>query len=343
MKRPYNLLRRVMIAAVIAFPAIVGPSAAFAQSPTVLKFGTFVGPTSFLNVGIFKPWFEQIEQDSKGTVKIEFLSGGAAAKPNEVMDAVRTGIIDIGWSATAYNPGRFNAAGVSELPLIFNTPTAGARGMAQLHEQGLLDGFNSVKLLGIATTDVMRLHHSGDVKGLADFKGAKVRAAGAVLSSMVEKIGASPVAVPITTLAEALAKKVVDGTTADWFSMEGFRLIDVTKTHINLSMGAPAIYLVMNKAKYDQLPPAARAAFDKHSPRDFGMFWATRLEKESDRVRQTVSQTSGHKIIVPTATENANWEAVGKEVIASWAKGTKNGPAILEAFQKGVTDNAATR
>lgn len=343
MKVSYIVWRRVLLAATIAALALVNVPIAFAQSPTVLRFATFVGPNSFLNVSIWQPWFKQIEDASNGAVKIEFIAGGAAAKPNEVIDAVRNGIVDIGWSATSYNPGRFNAGGVAELPLIFHSPTGGAAGIAQVYEQGLLDGFGGVKVLGIATADVARLHHTADVKGLADFKGAKVRAAGTALSSMLDKLGATPVAVPITTLAESLAKRIVDGTAADWFSMEGFRLIDVTKTHINLAMGAPGIYVVMNKTKYDQLPPAAKAAFDKYSPRDFGMFWGLRLENESNRVRQVVASAAGHKVLEPTPAENAIWEAAGKDVIAAWVKDTKNGQAILEAFQKGVQAQPPTR
>ena len=337
-----KLSRIAVLGAGLAFLAAGTPTVASAQSPVILKFGTFVGPTSFLNVGIFNPWFKQIEDESGNKVKIEFLSGGAAAKPNEVIDAVRSGIIDIGWSGTAYNPGRFNAAGVAELP-IAKSPTDGAAGIGEVYKQGLLDGFNDVKLLGIATTDVARLHHSEIVPGLSAFKGTKIRAAGGVLSSLVEKLGATPVNVPITSLAESLAKHIVDGAAADWFSMEGFRLTDVTKTHVDLAMGSVGIYLIMNKAKYDQLPPDVKAAFDKHSPQDFGMFWATRLQKESNRVRDIVLQKAGHKLVEPTADETRAWEASGNEVTAAWAKKTANGEAILKAFEKGLQANAAKR
>ena len=334
-----GFLGRLAVAAAISLAS----TAAFAQNPTVLKFGNFVGPTSFLTVEIFKPWFERIEAESDGTVKIEFLSGGSAAKPNEVIDAVRTGIIDIGWSGTSYNPGRFNAAGVTELPLIVTKPTEGSAGIAQLYEQGLLDGFKGVKILGVSTADVARLHHTGEVRGLSDFKGARVRAAGAVLSTMLEKVGASPIAVPITSLAESLAKKVVDGAAADWFSMEGFRLIDVTKTHVDLAMGATGIYLVINQATYNQLPAKAKAAFDKYSVRDFAMFWSTRLEKESNRVKDVVASSPGHKIIEANKDDKAVWQAAGKDVIENWVKNTKNGAAVLDAFQKGVKDYSAKK
>jgi TRAP-type C4-dicarboxylate transport system substrate-binding protein len=337
-----KMSRRAAIAT-FASLACLGATGASAQTPITLKFANFVGPNSFLTTQIFQPWFKQIEDESGGAVKINFLSGGSAAKPNEVIDAVRTGIVDIGWSGTSYNPGRFNAAGVTELPQIIRAPAEGSAGMATLYEKGLLDGFDGVKILGVSTTDIMRLHHAQEVKGLADFKGAKIRAAGAVLSGMVERMGATPMNVPITTLAEALAKKVVDGTAADWFSMEGFRLVEVTKTHIDLSMGATGIYLVMNQAKYNQLPLKVKAAFDKYSVRDFANFWGSRLEKESNRVRDVVAKTPGHKIIEPSAEDAAKWQEISKQVIDNWVKSTKNGAAVLEAFQGGVKAASATK
>ena len=319
----------------------LGASPSSAQSPTTLRFGTFVGPTSFLNVDIFEPWFEQIEEESGGAVEIEFLSGGSAAKAEEIIDAVRTGIIDIGWSITSYNPGRFNAAGVAELPLIANSPTEASAGILSLYEQDMLDGFDGVKIIGIGTADVARLHHAGDVEGLAGFQGAKIRAAGTVLSDMLEKIGATPVGMPIPAVAESLAKNILDGAASDWFSLEGFRLIDVTQTHVDLALGTAAMYVVMNQAKYDQLPDEVKAVFDKNSASEFSKFWSTRLEAESNRVREVVANTEGHKIIEPNAEETTMWETSAREVIDAWAEATPNGEAILDTYQKGVEAHRA--
>ena len=315
---------------------MLGASGASAQDITTLKFGTFVGPTAFLNVKIFEPWFKQIESDSGGRLKVEFLSGGSAGKPQETMDAVRAGIVDIGWSVTSYNPGRFNAAGVSELPLLINGTVQGSKGMAALYEAGLLDGFDGVKVLGVGTADVARLHHTRDIDGLAGFKGAKVRAAGAVLSDMLNRIGATPVGMPIPTVAESLAKNVLDGAASDWFALDGFRLIDVTKTHVDIALGASGIYLVMNQAKYDQLSAEVKAAFDKHTVADFAKFWGERLETESNRVREVVANKEGHRIIEPNADEKAMWEANANEAIAAWSSANINGPAVLETFKKGA-------
>ena len=326
------ILNRRQVLATAAAAAIL-PRAAAAAAPTTLRFGSFVGPTSYLNTALFEPWFKQIEAASGGTLKIEFLSGGSAAKPAEVIDAVTAGIIDLGWSIAAYNPGRFNAAGVTELPLLTHDAEEGAAGITALYQAGMLDGFNAVKVLGVATTDVSRLHSARDIDGLAGFKGAKIRAAGRVLSSMLEQIGATPVGMPITSTAEALSKNVIEGTTADWLSIESFRLIDVTRTHLDLALGAPAVYLVMNKARYDRLPDAAKAAFDSFPPERFQSFWSAGVMAESTRVRDLVAATPGHRIIdTISAEDQASWDAAAEKVIADWVVETPNGAEVLKVY-----------
>ncbi len=341
MKRMANITRRQALGTIAAAGAAVAVTGSFPApalaAPTKLRFGTFVGPTSVLNTDIFFPWFDRIQQASNGTLEIEYLSGGSAAKPQEVIDAVTAGIIDIGWSITAYNPGRFNAAGVSELPIITRNPAEGSAGIAALHDAGMLDGFDGVKVLGVGTTDIARLHHADQVDGLGAFKSAKVRAAGRVLSAMLEKIGATPVGMPITSVAESLAKHVVDGAAADWFSLDAFRLIDVTRTHLDLAIGAPAMYVAMNQASYDRLPDAAKAAFEANPPAALAEFWGSRLAAKSAATRDVVVATEGHTIIEPNAEEQAEWQNAADAVIADWVSATDNGQAILDAYSQAVT------
>ncbi|MEW5423341.1 TRAP transporter substrate-binding protein [Amorphus sp. 3PC139-8] len=337
-----GITRRAALAMVGAAAAVGMLAQPAIAEPTTLRFGTFVGPTSFLNTDIFVPWFEQIEEASDGTVKIEFLSGGSAAKPQEVIDAVKAGLIDIGWSITAYNPGRFNAAGVSELPILTQNPAEGSAGMAALLDADMLDGFDGVKVLGVGTTDVGRLHHAELVDGLDAFQGAKVRAAGRVLSAMLKEIGATPVGMPITSVAESLSKHIVDGAVADWFSLEGFRLIDVTKTHLDLAMGAPAMYLAMNPARYDQLPDAAKAAFEANPPAAFAEFWGSRLAKKSAATRDEVAATEGHRMLEPTEAENAEWQAAADGVIADWIANNENGQAVVDTYSEAVSSYRAS-
>jgi len=332
MSQQFSFSKLVRVAATASAITAVTAFGAAAKDTATLRFGSFVGPTSFLNTDLFGGWFKMLEDESGGKLKIEFVTGGASAKPPEVFDAVRAGIIDMGWSVTSYNAGRFDATGVSELPLLATGSAESSVAMSALYDQGLVDGMDSVKVLGLVTADIARLHHSSDVAALSDFGGAKVRAAGGVLSSMIEQIGGVPVGIPAPSIAESLAKNVVDASANDWFSLDGFKLIDVTKTHVDIALGAAGVFLVMNKASYDKLPDNIKAVFDAHPPAEFAEFWGAALEEESYRVRDVVAGMDDHKIITPTEAELATWQTAADAVVANWVETTDGGAEILKAY-----------
>ena len=334
--------RRIIAATLGMALSAAAVSPALAQEVT-LRFASFPGPTSFLNTGLFEPWFKKLEEESGGKLKIQFLTGGAAAAPTEVFDSVEGGLIDIGWSITSYNPGRFLEASVTELPLLASGSAETSAALAALYDKGLIQGFEGVKLIGIGTADIARLHHSGDISGLADFKGAKVRAAGSVLSAMITAVGATPVGMTAPAMAEALSKHVVDATAADWFAVEGFSLLDVTRSHVDIPLGTTSMYVVMNQDSYDRLPPEIRKVFDDNPPSAFAAFWGPGLEAESNRVRSVVEKTPGHRIITPTEAELADWTAAAEGVIAKWVEATPNGAAVLAAYRAEINASRAAQ
>jgi len=337
-----TISRRLAAAALGVALSATAYSPVLAQDVT-LRFASFPGPTNFLNTGIFEPWFKKLEDESGGMLKVEFLTGGSAAAPDQVFDSVEAGLIDIGWSISSYNPGRFRAASVTELPLLGTGSTETSVAIAALYDQGLIPGFEDVKVLGIATADIARLHHSGEISGLADFRGAKVRAAGSVLSAMISAVGGTPVGMPAPSIAEALSRNVVDAAAADWFAVEGFSLLDVTRTHVDIPLGTTPAYLIMNQDVYDRLPPEVRKVFDDNPSSAFAAFWGARLEEESNRVRSVIEATPGHRIIIPTDAELAEWSETADKVIADWVEATPNGAAVLDAYRSAIETARATQ
>jgi TRAP-type transport system periplasmic protein len=324
---------RHSVAALLGVALSVAAAPVAVAQDVTLRFASFPGPTNFLNRGLFAPWFKKLEDESGGKLKVEFLTGGSAAAPGEVFDSVEAGLVDLGWSISSYNPGRFLAAGVTELPLIGTGSAETSAAIAALYDKGMIPGFENVKVIGIGTADIARLHHSGEISGLADFKGAKVRAAGSVLSAMIAAVGATPVGMPAPAIAEALSKNVVDAAAADWFAVEGFSLLDVTRTHVDVPLGTTPMYVIMNQNTYDGLPPEIRKVFDNNPPSAFAAYWGPGLEAESTRVRGMVEATPGHRIVTPTEAELAEWSAAADGVIRNWVETTPNGAAVLKAYR----------
>lgn len=66
----------------------------------------------------FVPWARKVEEATDGRVKITMYAGGTIAGPREVLEAVRTGLADIGDVDPGFFPGMFPLTGVMRLPML---------------------------------------------------------------------------------------------------------------------------------------------------------------------------------------------------------------------------------
>ena len=143
------------------------------------------------------------------------------------------------------------------------------------------------------------------MKTLADFKGMKMRAPTRQTNKMLAALGATPVAMPLPALADALSKGVVDGYLLPWEVIPSIKAHELTKFHSETDPKSRALYtavfiLGMNQAKYDSLPPDLKKVIDNNSgaqvARAFGKQWdasAPPARKQADRPRQHVLHDPG--------------------------------------------------
>lgn len=328
--------RRELLAGATLGAAVLAAPAVLAQAPQRVRFGSFFTPNNPLWVHILGPYFEEVARASGGAVEFEFATAGVNLRAPDVPDTLRSGVIDVTLSVSSYNPGRYNALGVAEMPLIAADAATGSMGAAAVAEAGLLDGFDDMQVVGIATADAMLLHHRGDVSGLGGFRGAKMRTAGPVIAQVVEALGSVAVGLPAPQVPESLARGVVDGAVADWFSVQGFGLGDVTRTHLEVFLGSAGIWVAMNRRAYQRMPEAGRQALDGLSGPAFARFWGERLRGLSNGVRESIAAMPDHTILAPTDAERQELEAISATIHANWIEATPNGQAIFDAFRAGV-------
>jgi TRAP-type C4-dicarboxylate transport system substrate-binding protein len=78
-------------------------------------------------------------------------------------------------------------------------------------------------------------------------------------------LGAGPVAIPMPEVYTAMERGVVDGTFTTPETMDLFRLSHVCNEITKLESLTFAFCLVMNKAKWEQLPEPAKAVLEKNA------------------------------------------------------------------------------
>ncbi len=184
----------------------------------------------------------------------------------------------------------------------------------------------------ITTNSPMFINSRTPVRSLADLKGLRVRTAGSMRIKALESLGAVPVAVPVTTVAESLSKGVVDATLGEWLFVETFKVAEVVKNHFEMPLGSSAIMVTMLKSRYDALPAAARAAIDKHSGEPFVRKMIEIFEVMEGSIRERVSKEPRSRVTVPTADDISTWRKLTEPVVQAWRQESAQNERLYQAL-----------
>ena len=160
---------------------------------------------------------------------------------------------------------------VFELPFITSTAEAGSKAAWDYYLKYGQKEFAGVKPLMFAVHDDGYIHtREKQVKVMADMKGLKMRAPTRMTNKLLAALGATPVAMPLPQVPEAVSKGVIDGFLLPWEVIPSVKLQEMVKFHSETDPSRPALYtsvfiFAMNPAKYNALPPDLKAIIDKHS------------------------------------------------------------------------------
>lgn len=312
-------------------------SAAASAQPVTLKFASFEPPQAPITGSVFTPWAKEVSAASGGTLKIDIYPGGTLGRnPLQQLKLVQDGVADLTWTVPGYTPGRFDDTQVAELPFLVTDATSGSLAMTKLHQQGLLRGFDDLKLLLIGTVPANNVHSREPVKSLADLKGKKIRAGSSQIAKLVETLGAVPVQLGAPQVAESLARGVIDASLNEWNFVATFKIDEVVRNHTVLPMGTVAVMVPMMKAKYDALPAQAKAALDKHTGEALARRFGAVVDKTNDATRERVTKSGKNNVVVLPPAEQQAWRAAVQPVTDAWRKSSAQNEKIYQAFTEAL-------
>lgn len=310
-----------------------------------------LGATTPTQTDTIEPWIERVREASGGRVDIEiFPAMSLGGKPPELINQVRDGVVDLIWTVNGYTPGLFPRSEVMELPTVFpNDPRTANLTLADMAAD------LAPEYVG---TEVMFLHvHAGNglvtrnraVFSPADMAGMRLRTPSRTGAWMIEALGATPVAMPVPALPEAIARGTVEGAFLPWEIIPSLKLQDQTEYQVEgagmFRFGTIVFQLSMNKARWDALPPEIQTAFREASSRawlaDLGTTWRV---NDDAGLAQSVAAGSRHILLDVPQTEA--FRTALAPVVDRWAaEATAAGidAAALLARTRDLIDQNATR
>jgi TRAP-type C4-dicarboxylate transport system substrate-binding protein len=266
-------------------------------------------------------WFcEEIKKRTNGQVEIAYLDGGTLLNPVKMYDGVVTGIGDIGVSHIDYTRGRFPVMEVFDLPLGFTSGWVASQTSNDFFNKFKPSEWNDVHVLYVNTSGPLIIECvNKPVKKLEDLKGLKIRAVG-VMSDVIKALGGLPVPLQMPDVYDSLRRGVIDGVTVDLSTLKYWKFAEVIKyVTLDWQLGTGyTFYCVMNKDKWNALPPDIQKIFNEVAAETRGKqaaLWNTMDIEGVDAFKQ-----AGGKTLTLSKGEAAKWVKAVEPVIADYKK-----------------------
>ena len=158
-------------------------------------------PTGWGPAHALYPWIKQVEEATKGRVKIEVFPSQTLIKGIDMWKGISSGIADIGWCVQGYWPEQTPLSDVMSLPFLpIKTAEQGSEVLWKLYEKfpSIQKEYGAIQPLVLHTTSPNFLITSKkQVKTLEDMKGLKIRTLGGPPTEMAKALGAVPAVLPM--------------------------------------------------------------------------------------------------------------------------------------------------
>jgi C4-dicarboxylate-binding protein DctP len=288
---------------------------------------------------------EEVEKRSAGAISIQVFDKAQLAYDREIVDAVVTGVADIGATATQNFARKAPAVSVIDLPFLFNfkalmmeAAKPGAEIRTLIDDAILTQAGARALLWQFGGNTVFYSKGGRDVADVARLKDQRVAVPGEDLTGLVEHCGGRPVPITVEKFHDALKDGTVD--MAGMVTAPGIRplrLWSVSDTITYTSASPIEFITIINERTWQSLSPAHQTV----------MIDAAQLvERENDqRVDKNEVEAvrfaaeKGFKIQDLTQDQVAEWRACSAEMLVDYMERNGDlGRRLMAAYGKLRTD-----
>ncbi|WP_109466599.1 TRAP transporter substrate-binding protein [Albibacillus kandeliae] len=334
---------KTLKATIAAVVASAGLAAGAASAETVLTYSSWIPWTHPVNLAVYIPWMEAVEEASEGRIKFNRLPK-AVASPPATYDAIRTGQADVSFSVHGYARKQFASYLFAELPMLGDSAETTSIALQRTHDKFMADKdlYKGVHLVGMLMHGPGQVNHTKKIiQTPADMEGQKMRTGGPIPTAITEAWGGVSIQQPSSKSYEILSSGIADGIMFPFESVTSFNLTDIVPYTTTLPGGwySSSHFLLMNQAAYDKLPDEDKAIIDKFSGEAFaklaGQGWDKINAKGLEDILangNTVEEASPELIAAVEELKKGFLE----EYYAAAAEDGIDGKAVMEYFNAEV-------
>ena len=319
---------KIVTTAIAAFA--LSASAALADDPVVLNaVGTWSSLTNFQKHE--EPFFNtRLREASDGNIvgKIQSQSG-LGLKGFEIMRLVKNGVFDFAFGLPGYVAAEnaiFEGADLSTLTQDIDTQRKVSDAYYPTLEKSFADIYNA-KLLMLYPFPSQTLWCNGEVNGIEDLKGKKIRVYSTTLGDFVEGVGGTSVTVSFSEVIPALEKGVVDCAITGTMSAYTAKWNQVATHAYTLRVGWGLAFGAMNMDKWNSLSEGQQTLLQSEIATLTDAMWAETATEDDVAIscitggECAIGEAGSMTLVEPSEADLKARDTIATEVVlARWAE-----------------------
>jgi C4-dicarboxylate-binding protein DctP len=328
---------RAFLSCVLFLFAAIAPVGA--AEPIHLRLSTqfpngepFMGPS----VVQFK---EEVERETGGAVTVEIFDKSKLYIDNEVVDAVKSGAVEMGLAGLNQITKAVPAAGIMEQPFMFNfdalvrAATAPDSEMRKLIDDAVLKALG-VRVLWWQTIGQQVLYtKNGDVRSPDRIKDQKIRAFSRTMASFVKYCGGVPLNVSSSKVYDTLQDGTLDIAMISIAAVRTRDLWKVTSAITKTDHGTIEFVVIINEKSWQLLSDDQKAIVLKAARKTEAEIRARAVQMEA--AAYDFAREKGMKIFDLSQKEVAEWRACSADVFTDFLEtGGELTKRLMRAYAK---------
>lgn len=321
------------LAAVAAAAMLAAPFAAQAQKTIKVGLALPKGAPGFDFInGMYELFKADVESATKGALVVDLVYGGALGNPNDRMNQMRRGAIQMSDAADGNYASIYSDIQVLNIPYLFPTEQAAWRVLDGPFGQRMAEDLRAktgIRVLGWWESGGFK-HYSSNkpIRGTADFAGQKIRAMGPLAVRPVEAMKGSASPIAFNELYTSLKTGVVDGQDN---SVSVFRLVKLheVQKYLLLSGHSYAVgVLGINDAFHGGLSAAERAAVAAAAKKAIAFNRDGSRKAEGEALAAV--KAAGVQVVELNPAQKEEFRKATQGAVLEWLKTQVSAPKVIQ-------------
>jgi TRAP-type C4-dicarboxylate transport system substrate-binding protein len=317
----------------IALACFAGLLAGTAQAQTKWDLPAAYSASNFHTENLVQ-FANDVDKATGGKLKITVHANAALFKAPEIKRAVQGGQAQIGEILLANFSNEWPIYAADGLPFLADSYDEAVK--LYKVQKPLLEkklGEQGMMLLYAIAWPPQGIFAKKAINSGADLKGVKWRAYSPSTGRIAELVGAQPVTVQAAELSQAMATGVVESYMSSGATGFDTKTYEHLKFYMDTQAWLPKNAVIVNKAAFDALDGASKAALLKAGADAETRGWATSQAKNTEYL--DLLKKNGMAIVAPSAQLKADMKKVGDTMLKEWLdKAGPEGKALVDAFLK---------